>query len=122
MDAAELRLIELIGLPDGAVKRDFITIEMDEKPFKVRTFVAGDDSDGRQTLLLVHGYMASGLAHFNIIKPLTEKYRVVFFDNFGWGMNTKLQECPRGMESAEAADAWMTEWILKTFDALDLPD
>ena len=48
--------------------------------------------------------MASGLAHFNIIKPLTEKYRVIFFDNFGWGMNTKLQECPRGMESADAAD------------------
>ena len=90
MDAAELRLIELTGLPQGAMTRDFITIEMDDKPFKVRTFVAGDDSDGRETLVLVHGYTASGLAHFNILKSLTKKYRVICFDNFGWGMNTKL--------------------------------
>ena len=72
---------------------------------------------------MVHGYTGSGIAAiFNILKQLVNKYKIVFFDNFGWGMNTKLQECPRGMESPEAAEQWCIEWILKTFDALELPE
>ena len=120
MCAAELRMIDTIDLPMGAVKRDFITIEMDSRPFKVRTFVVGHVSDGKKTLVMVHGFALGALSQFNVIKQLSEKYRLVLFDNFGWGMNTRLQECS-GIESPESAEAWMIEWILKTFDALDLP-
>ena len=74
----------------GAVKRDFITIEMDNRPFKVRTFVVGDVSEGKKTLVMVHGFALGALGHFNVIKQLAVKYRLVLFDNFGWGMNTRL--------------------------------
>ena len=70
---------------------------------------------------MTHGYSGSSTSYSHMWKNLSSNYRLVFFDNFGWGMNTRLQECS-GMESVEAADKWVTEWILKAFEALPLPD
>ena len=42
------------------------------------------------------------------------------FDNLGWGLNTRLQECP-GTESPEAAEEWLRLWIYKCINALDVP-
>ena len=35
-------------------------------------------------------------------------------------MNTRISDC-YGLESEEAAEKWLTEWIQKAFDALPLP-
>ena len=65
---------------------------MDQKPFFVRFNILGDVS--KPTLVLVHGYMCGGVsAYVQWFKYLVPFYRVVVFDNCGWGLNTKLAEC-----------------------------
>ena len=117
MEIAEDRLIKL---SECEAKRSYITIEMDGKPFKVRTYVIGDITDGKKTLVILHGRAGFGTQYFNIWKELSQRYRLIFFDNLGWGLNTRLQGCS-GTESPEAAEQWIIDWILKTFEALDLP-
>ena len=53
-------------------------------------------------------------------KRLSEKYRLIYFDCFGFGNNTRIWECS-GLESPEKAEQWLIDWILKTFEALNLP-
>ena len=47
-------------------------------------------------------------------------YRIVMFDNLGWGLNTRLEECP-GTESPEAAEEWLRHWMYNCINALDVP-
>ena len=94
---------------------------MDGNPFHVRTFVVDDKSNTKKTLVLTHGYTASALSYYTMMKTLSEKYRLVLFDNGSWGLNTRLKECD-GLKSPKVAEAWLIDWLLKVFDKLDLPD
>jgi len=71
--------------------------------------------------VLIHGFLSSAICFYPILKSLSEKYRIVMFDVMSWGLNTRLDECS-GMESVEAAEAWMLEWLEKVMAKLDLPD
>ena len=74
---------------------------MDKRPFQVRTFVIGERP--KKTLVLLHGYGVSSLIFYRMIKQLAEKYRLVLFDNGGWGLNTRVEDCS-GLESVAAAE------------------
>ena len=89
MDRCESRLIELSQCD---VQLSFVNIEMDGKPFRVRKYAIGAESEGKPTLVMVHGYAATGTYFFHLWKALSEHYRIVSFDNFGWGQNTRLQD------------------------------
>lgn len=92
---------------------------MDGEPFFVRNTVLGDKS--KPTLLLVHGYMCGGLSGFvQWFKYLLPHYRIVIFDNCGWGLNTRLDTCS-GSASPEAAETWLMDFMSKAVSALDLP-
>ena len=87
-----------------------MTIQMDSNPFKVRYTILGQPSEvdsrtaTKKTLVLVHGYMCSGVsAYIQSFKYYEPKYRIVVFDNCGWGLNTQLQECS-GFAGPEAAE------------------
>ena len=56
-----------------------------------------------------------------VLKYLLPHYRVVVFDQCGWGLNTRLKSCPEGMASPENAERWLIEFLVKTIDALDVP-
>ena len=120
MDKTEDRLIVLSGIPLAQVHKDFVTIQMDGNPFQVRTFTIGDISHNKKTLVLTHGYTASALSYYTMIKTLAEKYRLILFDNCSWGLNSRPKECS-GLKSPVAAEEWLIEWIVKVFDKLDLP-
>ena len=94
---------------------------MEGKPFQVRTFIVGDASEGKKTLVFTHGFIAPMVMYFSTMARLAEKYRLVMFDNCCKGLNTKLSESA-GLESPEAAEQWVLEFITRTIDALDLPD
>ena len=87
MDKHELRLVEL---SQCEVNLSFVTIEMDGKPFRVRKYEIGEEKSGKKTLVMVHGYGVTGTYFFHLWKYLSAHYRIVSFDNFGWGQNTRL--------------------------------
>ena len=118
MERAEDRLIEL---SECDVKATYVTIEVDDKPFKIRKYEIGAEDEGKKTLVMVHGYAVSGPYYSHLWKSLSKNYRIVSFDNLGWGLNTRLQEC-KGSGSPEQAEQWVLDWTLKAFDALELPE
>ena len=92
---------------------------MDRKPFRVRFFEMGDRS--KKTLVFIGGYSCNALRFACVFKALAERYRVVAFDHGSWGMNSR-PSYGYGIESFEAADKWMSEWMHKTMSKLDLPE
>ena len=42
------------------------------------------------------------------------------FDHSSWGLNTRL-EVSRGLESPESAERWMTDFVERVFEKLQLP-
>ena len=83
--------------------RSFVTIEMDGKPFRIRKYEIGQEDDGKPTLVWVHGFAFSSALYAEKWKELSERYRLIYFDCFGFGQNTRLQECS-GLASPEAAE------------------
>ena len=109
-EAKELAMMSAYGFSqDVDFKCGYVTIQMDNKPFQVRYTILGNPNEtaktaAKKTLVLVHGYMCAGVSSFvQWFKYLMPKYRVVVFDNCGWGLNTQLQECS-GSQSPEAAE------------------
>ena len=87
MEGYELEILKLSGLDVDKVNRTYTMIEMEGSPFRVRTIYIGDKT--KKTLLITHGYFSNGTTYLKMLKPLSEKYRLVLFDNCGWGLNTK---------------------------------
>lgn len=81
-------------------ERDFrsgyVKINLDNLHFHVRFNILEGPHDTaasatKPTLVLVHGYMCSGVSSFvQWFRLLVPHYRVVVFDNCGWGLNTRL--------------------------------
>lgn len=105
---------------------DYTTIEMDSKPFQVRYHIIDSDQSAQSEkpiLVLMHCYMHSSASAFvQFFKYLTPTYRVVCFDNCGWGLNSRSTgvsalQCPISSEE------WLLDQTRKTIDSLTfLPD
>ena len=126
-EVKELAMLTAYGYKEGIdFKCGYVTIQMDQKPFKVRYCILEGEKQSaktnpKKTLVLVHGYMCGGVSAFvQWFSYLIPKYRVVTFDNCGWGLNTQLQECS-GSASPEAAEQWLTDFMNQAMNALDLP-
>ena len=57
-----------IGFTEGEYVAKYTNIEMDGKPFRVRTFYFGCDDSSKKTLILTHGYMANIISFFTFLK------------------------------------------------------
>ena len=69
------------------MKREYIEIEMDGKPFKVRVISYGDKS--RKTLVYMHGILNAACLGGRMVGILAKDYRLVLFDNCNWGLSTR---------------------------------
>ena len=89
MEVYEKQILHLYGFKDEEMEVCWTTIEMDNNPFKIRTYYFGKEQRDKPTLLLTHGNMAMIVGYFRLNKLLAEKYRVVAFDLMNLGMNTR---------------------------------
>ena len=71
--------------------------------------------------MFTHGFVGSCTFYFKTLARLANDYNLVMFDNCGRGMNTRLENCS-GLESSEAAEKWLIDFMIKAIDALDLPE
>ena len=104
----------------------FTMIEMDDAPFKVRTFYIGDDAGkakDKPTVFFIHGNMIMFGAFANFAKNLSQHYRVVGIDLVNLGLSTRSPQSHRDKIGTDhdKAEAWNTEYIEKVVNALDLP-
>lgn len=113
----------LSGLKPEHTRQTFTTIEMEGKPFKVRTIYYSEPNSGTQkrTLVMTHGYMSNCTTFVNLMELLAKHYNLVLFDNCGWGLNTRLS-MSEGMASKAAAFNWLKTFICRAIDGMDLPE
>ena len=89
MESLEHQVLKHSGFKDEEMDVCYTAIEMDGKPFKIRTLYFGKEQRDKPTLLLTHGNMANIVSYMNLTKLLAEKYRVVAFDMMNFGLNTR---------------------------------
>jgi pimeloyl-ACP methyl ester carboxylesterase len=126
LENTELSLYESGGVDTSKLVRKYTTIEMDGKPFLVRTAIYDKGGEDRKTLVMTHGYIFSSvLAFFKILEPLSEHYRIVMFDHISYGLNSRVQDVGDALESWEKSDEWMNTWwdklIAKLTEQGDIP-
>ena len=117
----EERCFAASGITMEHLKRDYVelNLSMEEAPYRVRVFDIDDGTD-KKTLVLLHGFGMASCMFGPLLSILAKQYRLVLFDNLGWGLNSRLKES-KALESAETAEAWVTEMLCKTMGELDLP-
>ena len=115
MEQLELNYLYLHKIDFNILTRQYIMIDVEGKPFRVRVHIYNKDDKEKKTLVMMHGYLGSSVCWSWMIKPLSEKYRLVLFDHNSWGLNTRLEKCS-GFESKEAAEEFEREWVSKVFD------
>ena len=72
----------------------------------------------KKTLLMTHGYSMASVYFAKLLPGLAKHYRIVMFDNMGWGLNTRTEEVGDALESPEKAERYMLEWWEKLIEAL----
>ena len=109
---------KVISYSNIPISKSFTHIEMEGKPFRVRTYECGTKSN--PTLVCMFAYMGPTAIFLHFWTLLAERYRVICVEKASIGLNTRLDTC-WGSSSKEAAEEWTSEWIQKVFAKLDIP-
>jgi pimeloyl-ACP methyl ester carboxylesterase len=118
LEAAELACYAATpGIDLTRLERKYTFIEMNGQTLAVRTIIYNDDRT-KKTLLMTHGYCMASVYYSRILPALAEHYRIVMFDNLGWGLNSRTDEVGDALESPEKAEAYTVEWWRKFIEAL----
>ncbi len=72
----------------------------------IRTLEMGDPT--KQKVVFLHQYGASGALYFEIMKPLSEHFQLIFFDQVGMGAS---QRYPFTAKSAEEGEKYFVDFI-----------
>ena len=116
MEEVEVPMMKLSGMPDGAIQRHWASFTFDGQDFRARYFIIGEES--KPTLLMTLGAGACALQAVLTFKGLAENFRVIAYDGFSYGANTRLDYCS-GHESFEKAKACLLEWYTKFIASID---
>ena len=82
-------MLNLSGLTEDEIKIIDVKVdEHDSEPITIRTLLCGQD-DGKPKLVYCHGYGGSGALFFNLMKPLIQKFYVIFLDMPGQGASSR---------------------------------
>ena len=119
----EAKIFSMSGLEEPHKQTDwFLDVEMDGVSLRVRAHeVDNKNALERPTLVLIHGYCGASVMWTPMLKHFADKYRLIFFDMGGFGLNARPQQC-YGSESADEAERWIIEWLGKVFEQLALPE
>ena len=106
----EANFLQTIGWKKGEYVAKYTTIQKNGKPYLVRTFYFGCEDKSKKTLVLTHGFMGNMVSFAGILKKLSERYRVIAFDNLGWGLNTRIPDYWNEVDDLEKSEAWILDF------------
>ena len=118
---AELAIFQSVeGLNIDLLTLSYTEITVNGEPLKIRTYVYNDDKS-KKTLLMTHGYAMSSVFFARLLPELSKHYRIVMFDNLGFGLNSRTENVGDALESTEKAEKWFADWWDQLIEKLDLP-
>ena len=117
MEEVEVPMMKLAGMPEGAaIERHWATFKFDGQEFRARYFTFGEES--KPTLVMTLGAGGAVLHAVLMFKGLAVNFRVIAFDSFSYGANTRMDYCS-GLESVERAEECIFEWITGFMAAIE---
>ena len=111
-----------MGHAPGSYTAKYTVINKNGGDYKVRTFYFGceEPESEKKTLILTHGFMANIVSYLSLLKRLSEKYRLIAFDNMGWGLNTKIPtHFGADVDDPAMAEAWILDFYEQVINGLD---
>lgn len=105
-----MEVLLLSGLPRSAISTEYVEFEHRGTPVRIFT-VRISTGGSKPTLVMVHGYAASGVLMYPIFKALSDHYNLVIIDQLGWGASTRIEQLPPDVVSNSDADAYALEWL-----------
>ena len=89
MESAELALYQAIeGLNLDLLTLSYFQIEVNGEALQVRAAIYNDDKS-KKTLVMTHGFGMASVFMARLLPELSKKYRIVLFDNLGFGLNSR---------------------------------
>lgn len=70
---------------------------------------------------MTHGFLSASVFFARLLPAIGKQYRIVMFDNLGFGLNDRTQNVGNGCENPDEAEKWVVEWLEKVVEALELP-
>ena len=78
------------GLDLSKFDRRFVPILIDRQKVKVRVIIVENEDNQKETLFMTHGFGMFATTYFELIKRLHKHFRIILFDNTGFGANTRI--------------------------------
>ena len=121
MENQELACFQSVeGLDMRLLTLKYVTIEINGEPLRVRVQTYNDDPS-KKTLVMTHGFLSASVFFARLLPTIGKHYRIVMFDNLGFGLNDRTDNVGDGCENPEKAEKWIVEWLEKVVEACELP-
>jgi pimeloyl-ACP methyl ester carboxylesterase len=121
LSEAEARMLSFSGLPADQIQQKNIVIgEFKGEDVYIHTLILGDENPDKPVMVLCHGYGGSGALFYKIMKPLTEKFRLIFIDLLGMGGSSRPQNFDDAKLTPQEALDYFTDSIEAWRNAMKL--
>ena len=69
-----------------------------------------NDDKSKKTVVITHGFGMSGALMARLLPGLAKNYRIITFDNLGFGLNSRTDNVGDAFDSADSAERWVASW------------
>ena len=113
LEEAEQRVLSHSGVPADQIRQENVKVgEFKGEDVYMHTVICGNNQPDKPVLVLCHGYGGSGALFYKIIKPLTERFNLIFFDLVGMGGSSRPNNFDAdGKMTPEQAVDYFVEYI-----------
>ena len=85
-----MQVLLLSGLPRTAITTEYV--EFNHRDVQVQIFTTKIRTGGaKPTLVIIHGYAASGCLLYPVFKTLSDHFDLIILDQLGWGASTRIK-------------------------------
>ncbi|EAR91167.1 alpha/beta fold hydrolase (macronuclear) [Tetrahymena thermophila SB210] len=88
-----------------------VEIDLRGKPSFIHTYMCGEDNE--ETIVLLHGYSGSSLSYYQMLQPLSQRFKVFALDFIGMGLSDRQNfeidnSCPQNVIDffVESVEQW----------------
>jgi len=107
LEKLEKKVLAHTGIPIEQFK--IYNVNIDRNGNYIRTIEVGDPS--KQTIVLIHGYGASTMNYYKVMKPLSENYHLIMIDIIGMGGSSRpLFNFTDPVKIDEFLVEWLERW------------
>ena len=89
LDEGELKVIKLSNIDIDSFKS--YSVEINDKGDYIWTYEVGTASDEKPTIVIIHGFGASGMLFYQMFEKLSQEFHVVLLDLFGMGRSSRVE-------------------------------